>query len=62
MMIRLKNPKGCLLFQELSSTLVKARTYSSICSSFYCCQLVIEMKFKPGWGVDSDNWPIVDQT
>jgi hypothetical protein len=24
--------------------------------------LVVGMKFKPGWGVDSDNWPIVDRT
>ena len=21
-----------------------------------------EINFKPGWGVDSGNWPIVDQT
>ena len=28
----------------------------------FFCQLVIELKFKPGWGVDSGNWPIVDRT
>jgi hypothetical protein len=39
-MIRLENPKGCLLFQELSITLVKARTYSSNSSSFFFASLL----------------------
>ena len=60
--IRHKIPRRYLISHGLRSTLVKAQPYLSTCSLFFCCQLVIELKFKPGWGVDSDNWPIAVRT